>query len=326
MTRQVPDPGEREVERPRDRRRGQGQHVDLATELLEALLGGHPEALLLVDDDQPEVAEADVLAEQPVRADDDVDRAVGKTGDRRRLGGGRDEARQQADLERERGEPLRERRLVLRGEDGRRHEDGDLLAVLGRLERGPQRDLGLAIADVADHEPVHRPDELHVGLDLGRGAQLVDRLLVREGRLHLGLPRRIGRERVAPRVGARGVQREQLLGQVVDRLADPLLGAQPLGPAEPRQGRSLAARIAADPADLLDRDEDPVAAGERQLEVVAILTGAAAAEHPLVAGHAVIDVDDEVARASGARGCRAGRSAGGPAAGGPGRCRTAPGR
>ena len=59
---QVADPGERQVERPRDRRGRQGQHVDLAPELLEPLLGGHPEALLLVDHDQPEVAEADVLA------------------------------------------------------------------------------------------------------------------------------------------------------------------------------------------------------------------------------------------------------------------------
>ena len=67
-------------------------------------------------------------------------------------------------------------------------------------------------------------------------------------------------------------------------------------PPSLRQGRALAARVAGDPADLLDRDEDPVAAGERQLEVVAILAGAAAAEHPLVAGDAVIDVDDEVAR------------------------------
>ena len=51
---------------------------------------------------------------------------------------------------------------VLRGEHGRRHEDGDLLAVLDRLERGPQRDLGLAVADVADDQPVHRPAGLHV--------------------------------------------------------------------------------------------------------------------------------------------------------------------
>ena len=83
---QVADPGEGQVERPRDRRRRQGQHVDLATELLEPLLGGDAEALLLVDDDQPEVAEPDVLAQQPMRADDDVDGAVGKARDRRRLG------------------------------------------------------------------------------------------------------------------------------------------------------------------------------------------------------------------------------------------------
>ena len=107
-------------------------------------------------------------------------------------------------------------------------------------------------------------------------------------------------------LGARGVQREQLLGQVVDRLADALLGAQPFGAAELGQRRSLAAGIARDPADLLDRHEDPVAARERQLEVVAILAGAAAPEHLLVARDAVVDVDDEVARASAARGCRAG--------------------
>ena len=62
-----------------------------------------------------------------------------------------------ADLQRERREALAERRVVLGGEDRRRHEDRDLLAVLGRLERGAQRDLGLAVADVADDEPVHRP-------------------------------------------------------------------------------------------------------------------------------------------------------------------------
>ena len=60
--RQVADPGEGQVERPRDRRGRQGQDVHLALELLEPLLGGHPEALLLVDHDQPEIAEADVLA------------------------------------------------------------------------------------------------------------------------------------------------------------------------------------------------------------------------------------------------------------------------
>ena len=79
----------------------------------------------------------------------------------------RHEPREQPDLERERREALAERLVVLGGEHGRRHEHGDLPAVLGRLERRPQRHLGLAVADVADHEAVHRPDPLHVGLDLG---------------------------------------------------------------------------------------------------------------------------------------------------------------
>ena len=206
------------------------------------------------------------------------------------------EPRQQPDLDRKGREPLRERGVVLRGEDGRRDEDRDLLAVLDRLERGAQRDLGLAVADVADDQPVHRASQLHVGLDLGRGTQLVDGLLVRERRLHLGLPWRVATEGVSLGVGARGVQREELLGEVVDRLADALLGTQPFRAAQLGQCRALATRVAGDPADLLDRHEDPVAAGERQLEVVAILAGAAAPQHLLVASDAMVDVDDEVAR------------------------------
>ena len=173
-------PAMRQVERARDRRRAQRQDIDLAAELLEPLLGRDPEALLLVDDDEAEILEPDVLAEQSVRADHDVDGAVGETGQGRGLGLGADEPRQQPDLEREGREALAERRVVLGGEDRRRHEDGHLLAVLGGLEHGPQRDLGLAVADIADDEPVHGLLLLHVGLDLGRGAELVDRLLVRE--------------------------------------------------------------------------------------------------------------------------------------------------
>ena len=192
-------------------------------ELLEPLLGGHAEPLLLVDDDEPEVLEPDVLAEQPMRADDDVDRAVGQPLERGRLLPCRHEPRQQADLERERREALAERRVVLRRQDGRGHEHRHLLAVLGRLERGAQRDLGLAVADVADDQPVHRPHALHVGLDLGGGAQLVDRLLVRERGLHLGLPGRVVGKAWPWAAAARGVQREQLLGEVADGLPDPLL-------------------------------------------------------------------------------------------------------
>ena len=199
--RQVADAGEGQVERPRDRRRRERQDVDLAAQLLEPLLGGHPEALLLVDDDQAQVAEPDVLAEQPVRADDEVDRA------RRRARRSSPPARcratkrdEQPDGDREGGEALAEGR-VSAARRGRSSAPGRPPAVPSwiALNAAAQRHLGLAVADVADDQPVHRPAGLHVGLDLGGGAQLVERLLVGERGLQLLLPGRVGREGEARR-------------------------------------------------------------------------------------------------------------------------------
>ena len=80
---------EAHLERARDRRGGQGQHVDARAELPEALLVADAEALLLVDHDQAQVGERDVLRQEPVRPDHDVDPAVGDAlDDGARLGGG----------------------------------------------------------------------------------------------------------------------------------------------------------------------------------------------------------------------------------------------
>jgi hypothetical protein len=65
------------LERARDRSGRQRQAVDRGLELLQLLLGGHPEALLLVHDQQAEVAEDDVLREDAVGADQHVDAARG---------------------------------------------------------------------------------------------------------------------------------------------------------------------------------------------------------------------------------------------------------
>ena len=207
-----------------------------------------------------------------------------------------DEPGQEADLEREGSEPLAERAMVLGGEDRRRDEDRDLLAILRRLERGSERDLGLAVADVAHDQAVHRPDALHVLLGLGHGAQLVDGLLVRERRLQLRLPWRVSGEGVPLCLAPRRVQLEQLLRQVRDGPPDPLLRAQPFGPAELAQLRLVATGVARHPPDLLDRNEDAVAARERQLEEVSFVAGRGRApQHLLEAGDAVVDVDHEVA-------------------------------
>ena len=68
--------------------------------------------------------------------------------------------------------------MLLR-QHGRRHEHGDLFAVHHGLERGANGDFGLAEADVAADQPVHRLRSFHVGFGFLNGAPLVGRFLVR---------------------------------------------------------------------------------------------------------------------------------------------------
>ena len=171
--------------------------------------------------------------EDPMRPDEDVDRTRRATlRDDLVLPLARDEAAEHRDLDREGREAALEGEQVLLREHRRRHEHRDLLAVLDGLEGGAQRDLGLAVADVADHEAVHRPAAEHVGLDLLDAPRLVGRLGVREALLQLALPGRVGAEGEARSRFARGVDLDQLPRQVADGAADAGLRALPLGAAE----------------------------------------------------------------------------------------------
>lgn len=61
------------MQRARDRRRRQGQRIDVDGHLREFLLGRDAELLFLVDDQQPQVTEFDLLAQYFMGADQDVD-------------------------------------------------------------------------------------------------------------------------------------------------------------------------------------------------------------------------------------------------------------
>ncbi|CAB4882033.1 unannotated protein [freshwater metagenome] len=65
--------GERHLQRARDRRGAHRDDVHAQLDLPQELLLAHAEALLLVDDDQPEVLRLQIPAEQPMGADQDVD-------------------------------------------------------------------------------------------------------------------------------------------------------------------------------------------------------------------------------------------------------------
>ena len=155
---------------------------------------GDAEALLFIDDDEAEVFEMDVALQQAVGADDDIHAAFSQRCDGRALFADRAEAREHVDAHGKAGEPLSKGVQVLLSEDCGGHEHGDLSPVHDGLERGAERYLGLAVADVAADEAVHGACPLHVRLHVAHGAELVGRLHVGEGGFHLLLPGCVGRE------------------------------------------------------------------------------------------------------------------------------------
>src|SRR5690606_24361186 len=110
--------------------------------------------LLLVDNEQTKARELDGLAEQGMRTDDDVERAVLDAGlDFGELLGA-NEPRGAADANRQPFEALDECLVVLAREQSRGDDDGNLQACHGGDEGRAQADLGLAETDIAAHEAV----------------------------------------------------------------------------------------------------------------------------------------------------------------------------
>ena len=129
----------------------------------------HAEPMLLVDDDEPELVERHRLLGERVRADDEMDRAARELGANLAALAPRvtlpvSDATRNRDVVQQ---PANRQVVLVRQDLGRRHER-DLKAVLHRDDRREQRDDGLAGADVALQQPVHRLGPLHVGHDLAQ--------------------------------------------------------------------------------------------------------------------------------------------------------------
>jgi len=169
--------------------------------------------------------------QQTVCADDDVDCAGGKVVQDRALHAPVAEAGEHLHLDREWCQAAGERVEVLLGQDGGRHQHGDLLAVHHSLEGGPQRNLGLAVAHIAADQAIHRLLAFHISLDFGDGPELVFRLDIGEGSLQLMLPGRVRPEGVALDSGSHGVQLKQVAGKLLDGLAGGLFDSRPVGGA-----------------------------------------------------------------------------------------------
>ena len=202
---------------------------------------------------------------------------------------------QHLDSHRVAGEALGERLVMLLCQEGGRHEDRGLLAVLDRFEDSSQRHLGLAETDVAAHQPVHRKAALHVGLHLVDRLDLIRGLLERERLLEFALPRRVRSEAVTGGAHPLLVQHDEFLRDLLGRRLDPALGLLPIGTTHLRQGRRVATGVLADRVDLIRRQVQPVGPPVLEHEVVAVDSADGTGHHAAVASDAVLTVHDVVA-------------------------------
>ena len=257
----------------RDRRCREREHVNLLAQVLELLLVLHAKALFLVNDHQAQVLGVHIGGKQTMRADEHVDRTLGKRLERALLLRRRAEAAEHLDLKAKRGKALKERLVVLLGQNGRGTEHHDLAAGVHALKRRAQGDLGLAKAHIAAQQAVHGLGRLHVGLNVSDGLQLVARLVVRKALLHLDLLGRVGWAGDTGNRRAARIQIDQVKRQLFGVLARLIGGTRPVGGVEPGQAWlvTVGANITRNAVDLLQRHVELVAVGIFQQKVVALL-------------------------------------------------------
>jgi hypothetical protein len=178
-----------------------------------------------------------------------------------------------------------------------RHHHGDLLAVHRGDESGAQRHFGLAETDIAADQPVHRPAGIEIVEHCGNRGELVVGLLVREARAEFVVG--AGRHRELRRFAQQplGGDLDQFAGDLADAVLHPRLARLPGAGAEPVELDARAFRaVARQQLDVLDRQEQLVAAGVMDFEAIVRRAGGLDGAQADKAADAVIDVHDEIAR------------------------------
>src|SRR5262252_868881 len=270
--------------------------MHFGAQLLEALLMRNAEMLLLVDDDQSEILEFYVLPKKRMGADDDVDRAFGNPLFYLSELACGDEPRRLRKMHRIAAQPVAEGLEMLACQERGRHHNGDLLAVHRGDEGGAQRDFGLAKADIAANEPIHRAARSKIGQHGGNRRVLILGLLVRKAGGELVI--NAGADRKLRRLAqlSLGGDLDEFAGDLADAVFHPRLARLPGGAAEPVElGAGLFGAVAREEFDVLDGQEELVAAGIMDFETIVRRAGGFDGAQAGKAADAVIDMDDEIA-------------------------------
>ena len=155
QARDIANTKETHVQRARDGRGTQRQHIRGQSKCQQALLVFNAEALFFINDHQTQVRERNVLTQDAMRTDHYIHLTGGEIRQHHLALGTSLKARQTLNAKRIRTESIAEGALVLLGKHGGWYQNGNLPTALHRLERGTNGHFGLSKSDIATNQSVH---------------------------------------------------------------------------------------------------------------------------------------------------------------------------
>ena len=201
------------------------------------------------------------------------------------------------DIDRDAGESLGKSFVVLARQQGGRHHHRDLLAVGAGGEGGAQRHLGLAKADVAANETVHRAAGAEVDQRGSDGAGLVFGLVIGELGAEFVILVLFGHQARRFARQALGRQHDQTMRHLEEALLHLCLARLPSHAAEAvEHGLGILVAVARQQFEIFHRQEQLVAGGIVQLQTIMRRPRRRDALQPDKAGDAVIDMHHQIAR------------------------------
>ena len=186
--------------------------------------------------------------------------------------------------------------MVLVGQHGGRHQHRHLTAVHHHLEGPAQGHFGLAKPHVPDNQAIHVAIRFQIRLDVDHGLQLVGRLLEGKGHLQGRLHGLVGSGRLAGGGLPVGVDRQQLLGNLLHFLAHLVPRGGPPAGTQPRQHRILRPDIPTDAIGLVHRHQHLVPGLVVDLDVLLVHAAHGAAGQAGIGPDAEVHVHHRIAR------------------------------
>ena len=179
-------------------------------------LGSHTEFLFFVHNEQPQIFEIHIFAQDAVGADEDIDFAFLEPLQRLFLLFGTFKAVDVIDGDRKIFQPFRKGFKMLHYQDGGGHQYGHLLAVGHRFKSRPDGNFGFTEAHIAADKPVHGMLLFHVVFNRLRGLYLVGRVFVNKTGFQFGLQVAVRLKSVSLHGFSFGIQFNEVAGNVFD--------------------------------------------------------------------------------------------------------------